>query len=74
MARWAKATGHGLNKSAIVGDQNFSKAGALPDKLQKMKERVKRDRSANLIYKDVHRGISETNSFYGRKRVGDSLD
>ena len=63
-----------MNKSAIVGDENFSKAGALPDKLVKMKERLKRDRSANLTYKDVHRGISETNSLYGRKRVGDSID
>lgn len=63
-----------MNKSAIVGDAKYYNAASLPEKLLKMKERVKRDRSANQIYSNENRIGSATGSLYGRKKVTDSLD
>jgi hypothetical protein len=63
-----------MNKSAVIGENKFSKAGALPEKLLKMKERVKRDRSANQVYKEGNRVASATGSLYGRKKTTTSLD
>jgi hypothetical protein len=62
-----------MNKSAVVGDSQYYNAASLPEKLLKMKERVKRDRSANQIYSENRVG-SATGSLYGRKKVSDTLD
>ena len=65
-----------LNKSAIVerhgdGVTNTSMVSgmSLPSKLQKMKERVKRDRSQNAINDE-----NRDNSLYGRRKVTENLD
>ena len=44
LVSWAKAAGQNLNKSAIVPQKGMN----LPEKLQQMKERFKRDRSADI--------------------------
>ena len=52
-----------MNKSAIVESRT------LPSKLQKLKERVRRDRSANAINDENREG-----SLYGRSKATSQLD
>ena len=44
LVSWAKAAGQNLHKSAMVPQKGMN----LPEKLQKMKERFKRDRSLDI--------------------------
>lgn len=62
-------------KSPLIGAKvdislgSVTQQKALPEKLQKMRERVKRERSCNQYYRDP----SREDSLYGRKRASQEL-
>jgi len=68
-ADWSQAQGRQLNKSAVVAQNTNQTSMKLPDKLQKFRDRVKRDRSAN-----VQRDQSRDDSLYGRKKTAGDID
>ena len=69
-ADWARSAAHMMNQSALAparADLSVGSGGAraIPEKLARMRERVKRDRSANAGYREV----SREDSLYGRRKT-----
>lgn len=70
-ADWARSGAHMMNHSALAPnarvDLSVGSGGArgIPEKLARMRERVKRDRSVNAVQREP----SREDSLYGRKKA-----